>query len=744
MGGGMNEIGGRIRELRHRSGLTQEELAARSSLSERSLRDLESGRVTKPRAKSIRLIASALELSTEDTRHLLALITDDTPPPAASRPIARLNQLPVADQHFTGRFTELRELDGLLSDQRIVVISAFGGSGKTALAVHWAHGASAQFPDGQLYVDLLGFTPGQTPLEPTEALGRILTALEVKPAEQPGTLAERAALYRSLVNGRRLLVVLDNAATAEQVRPLLPGSGSCATIVTSRERLAGLVVREGAHPLLLEAMTESEAGELLRGILGAPAVDADRAAAAEIIALCGRLPLAIRVVGASVALGNHSSLRVAADELASADRLERLSLPEDPASSVLPAFQTSYAPLPDDLKLLFGRLGLLPGTSFGVAVVASLMASTVVDVERQFRRLVDLNLVQSDGRGRFALHDLVKLFAQRCGGPDDAALARGLDYYLQSADAANHLLRPSRVRQPIDPPLDGVIIEEFGTSDAALRWCIDEIATIADAVELATSSGQYRPAVQLPTSMIDFFQTRKHWSAWLGTHRRGVETARSLGDKEREGVLLQGIGAAHRELRQYDLAQDHLDAAAEIARAGNHRFPLARALSALGILAMDQGDNDTAVVRFAECAQIAEEDDDPYGAMLAVYNSGYANLLSDKLDEARVAFEKALAMSQKLQADEISTGCGGALAEIMRLTGDPEGALVRFREGVAHAVEANNLIGQVAGNDAIAKTLIQLGRPAEAKSAYQLAVKAAEELGDPRLPELQAALEKLG
>jgi tetratricopeptide (TPR) repeat protein len=289
-----------------------------------------------------------------------------------------------------------------------------------------------------------------------------------------------------------------------------------------------------------------------------------------------------------------------------------------------------------------------------------------------------------------------------------------------------------------------VVVEEFGTPDAALRWCIDEIATIADAVELATSSGQYRAAVQLPTSMIDFFQTRKHWSAWLGTHQRGVEAARELGDKEREGVLLCGIGAAYRELRQYDLAQDHLDSAAEIARAGNHRFPLARALSALGILAMDQGDNATAVVRFAECAQIAEEDDDPYGAMLAVYNCGYAYMLSEKLDDARAAFEKALTMGHKLQAVDVTTGCVGALAEILRLSGDPEGALVRFREGVVLAVEANDLVGQLAGHDAIARTLIQLGRPDEAKSAYLSALQAAEQLGDPRLPELQTALDQLG
>ncbi|MFI5708395.1 ATP-binding protein [Kribbella sp. NPDC051620] len=523
----MSEIGRRIKALRQRSGLTQEELADRSSLSERSLRDLESGRVRKPRAKSIRLIASALELSAGETRQLLGLIADETPEPAASaHPVPSLDQLPLDDLHFTGRFAELRDLDLLVSERspaRIVTISAIGGSGKTALAVHWAHGAAGHFPDGRLYVDLRGFTPDQEPLDPAEALGRILTALEIKPADQPPTLEERATSYRSVVAGRRLLVILDTAATADQVRPLLPGSPSCATIVTSRERLPGLMVREGAHPLLLDAMAESEAGELLRTVLGNARVDEDRTAAAEIISLCGRLPLALRVAGASISLGDYRTLRQAADELGSPDRLERLSLPGDPTSSVLPAFELSIARLPGELKEFFCRLGLLPGSIFGTNAAASLTATSADLADRQLQRLVALNLVQSRADGRFALHDLVKLFAQRCAAVDEAALRRVLDYYLQSADEANRQLRPSRVRSPIDPALDGVIVESFATPETALQWCTDELPAIADAVDVAAAANLSAPAIQLPTSMIDFFHLRKHWppvSNWVGSTRQ--------------------------------------------------------------------------------------------------------------------------------------------------------------------------------------------------------------------------------
>jgi tetratricopeptide (TPR) repeat protein/transcriptional regulator with XRE-family HTH domain len=742
----LSELGPQIRVLRQRAGLTQEELAERSSLSARSLRDLESGRVTKPRLKSIRLIASALELSTEEARLLLGALAGERPAVAARTP-TRLNQLPAADPHFTGRFAELRALDVLVSEpraSRIVTISAIGGSGKTALAVHWAHRATPHFPDGQIYVDLLGFTPNQTPLHPTEALGRILTALEVAPDEQPTTLEERSALFRSLIADRRLLVVLDNAATTDQVRPLLPGSPTCATIVTSRERLAGLIVREGAGPLLLDAMTEAEAGELLRGLLGASRVDEDTSAAAEIIELCGRLPLAVRVIGAGLALGNHRTLREAADELATADRLERLSLPDDPAASVLPAFQISYDRLPDDLRLLFGRLGVLPGTSFGPNVIASLMASTAAVANGQLQRLAALNLVQQHSAGRFGMHDLVKLFARRFAEPDDSALRRALDYYLQSADAANHHLRPSRVRSPIDPLLTGVTAEEFETRDAALRWCLDEVATVTDAVELANASGLYGPAIQLPTAMIDFFHIRRQWPVLLTTHERALEAARSQGDKEREGILLSGIGTAYHELRQYDEAVRYLDSAAAIARDGNHRFPLARALSALAILALDQGDHESAVIHFAECEGIAAEVGDSYGAMLATHNSGFAYLSAGNLSRARAAFEKALAMSRQVGATEISAGSINMLAKIMQLDGQPEQALARFRESAALAQETNNLTVLAHAQGNIAETLAQLGRPGEAGSAFRAALRVADELGDPVLrADLQTGLDQL-
>jgi tetratricopeptide (TPR) repeat protein len=491
-------------------------------------------------------------------------------------------------------------------------------------------------------------------------------------------------------------------------------------------------------------MTESEAGELLRGILGASQVDEDRRAAAEIIELCGGLPLAVRVVGAGLALGNHRTLREAADELATADRLERLSLPDDPTSSVLPAFQISYDRLPDDLKLLFGRLGILPGTSFGPNVIASLMASTTAVADDQLQRLATLNLVQRQSAGRFGMHDLVRLFARRHAEPDDSALRRVLNYYLQAADAANHQLRPSRVRSPIDPLLNGVAVEEFETEDAALRWCLDEVATIADAIELANADDHYGPAIQLPTAMIDFFHIRRQWPVLLSTHERALESARSHGDKEREGILLTGIGTAYHELRQYDEATRYLESAAAIAREGNHRFPLARALSALAILALDRGDHQAAVIHFAECERLAAEEGDPYGAMLATYNSGFAYLYAENLPQARVSFEKALPMSRDVGATEVEAGSTNMLAKIMQMDGQPEQALAKFHESAAMAKETNNLTVLAHAHGNIGETLAQLGRPTEARSAFLTALQVADQLGDPVLrADLEMGLDQI-
>ncbi|MEU4197439.1 tetratricopeptide repeat protein [Kribbella sp. NPDC026611] len=750
----MSAIGKQVRAFRQRAGLTQEELAEKASLSVRSLRDLESGRVARPRARSIRLIAAALELADDETRRLLAVLADSTPTsPAeagagsATPPITPpISQLPADVTAFTGRFPALRRLDELVGDAaapRTVVVSALGGTGKTALAVHWAHGVLSRFPDGQLYLDLRGFDPSQKPLDPADALGRFLTALGVAPAAQPTTLDERATLFRSLVAERRLLLILDNAASAAQVRPLLPGSPYCVSIVTSRDRLAGLVARDGAAPLQLDAMTESEAGDLLRGMVGDSRVDADRPAAADLIALCGRLPLAVRVVGANLALDHQRTLREAADALAAADRLDSLSLPDDPAASVLPAFELSYRPLADDLKLLFGRLGLLPGTSFGVHVVASAMATHAVDVERQLTQLVTLNWVQPLGDGRYVLHDLVKLFARRVAGDDADAVRRVLDYYLQSADAANQLINPARVRTPISAPAAGVVVEQFRTAEVALQWCNEELTTIADAVELAVREGLDEYAVQLPTAMIDYFQRYKHWPVWLGTHEQALQAAVRLGDKEREGILLRDTALVYRDLREHDRARELLESAAAIAREHGHRLPLARALSTLGIVAMDLGDNDSAMSYFDECVRIADEDGDQYAGMVASINLGFAHLRAERLADAAEAFERVLPVSRELSAGEVETVATGALAEISRLNGDPEGALQRFHESLALAEKLDEPLGRLSAHEAIARTLDQLGRRAEARRSYLAAAQIAADLGDPRERELHDAIENL-
>jgi tetratricopeptide (TPR) repeat protein len=287
------------------------------------------------------------------------------------------------------------------------------------------------------------------------------------------------------------------------------------------------------------------------------------------------------------------------------------------------------------------------------------------------------------------------------------------------------------------------VVEQFRTAELALQWCNEELTTIADAVELAVRERLDEYAVQLPTAMIDYFQRYKHWPEWLATHELALGAAVRLGDKEREGILLRDTALVHRDLRQHDQARVLLESAAAIAREHGHRLPLARALSTLGIVAMDVGDNDAAMRYFDECVRIADEDGDRYAGMVATVNLGFAHLRAERLGAAAEAFERVLPVSRELAAGEVETVATGALAEISRLNGDPEGALSRFHESLALAEKLDDLRAQLAAYDAIARTLQQLGRRAEAREAFVAAAQCAADLGDPQERELHAAIEGL-
>ena len=373
--------------------------------------------------------------------------------PVPAGPVPR--QLPPPPPFFTGRHGELAALDAALGQAgnpaRTVVISAIGGSagvGKTALALHWAHQAAGQFPDGQLYVNLRGFDPSGEPVAPADALRGFLDAFHLAPAAVPAGQQARVGLYRSLLAGRWMLIVLDNARDAEQVRPLLPGGNGSLVLITSRNRLTGLVAAEGAQPVALGLFTEAEAAQLLACRLGPRRLAAEPAAVADLIRLCARLPLAVSIAAARAAMSPARPLAAIAGELAAA-RLDGFATGEV-ATDIRAAFAWSCHGLTEPAARLFWLLGMHPGPDISEPAAASLAGVPLPDARKMLAELAETQLIQDSSEGRFAAHDLLRSYAAeqaaaRLADPETrAAVGRMLDHYLGAACAADRVLDPLR------------------------------------------------------------------------------------------------------------------------------------------------------------------------------------------------------------------------------------------------------------------------------------------------------------
>jgi NB-ARC domain len=409
---------------------------------------------------------------------------DEPTPVAGSVP----RQLPVNVAHFTGRDAELAKLDALLTHDEAaqptaMVISAIAGTagvGKTALVVHWAHRVRNYFPDGQLFVNLRGYDPGP-PVSPEQALEEFLRALHVAAERIPAGLEARAALYRSLLHGRRILIVLDNANSAEQVRSLLPGSPTCRAVVTSRSRLPGLIARDGASRVIVDLLSQAEAIALLRDIIGNARVAAEPEATAELARQCAYLPLALRIAAERAVTHPHTTLADLTDELAvERDRLDLLATvdEEDETTAVRAVFSWSYHALPPEAARMFRSLGLHAGPDISAPAAAALTNITYAQARRLLETLVSMHLIEETARDRYRFHDLLRVYAAERAKVEEtdqdrrAAVRRVLTWYLHTGDAADRILNPHRHRIPLDHPEDVSSPPlEFTSYGQALDWC---------------------------------------------------------------------------------------------------------------------------------------------------------------------------------------------------------------------------------------------------------------------------------
>jgi DNA-binding SARP family transcriptional activator/tetratricopeptide (TPR) repeat protein len=548
----------------------------------------------------------------------LGVLLPDRPEPAAeppTEPVAEQPsdppapaQLPPAIAAFTGRTDHLERLDRILAETHgtdhpggIVVLAGPPGVGKTALALHWAHRVRARLPDGALHVNLRGYASGP-PLRPVDALAGFLQALGVPPERTPTDADAAAALYRSLLAGRRLIVVLDNAQTADQVRPLLPGTPGCLVLVTSRDRMRGLVARDGAARLDIAELRPAEAKALLVRLLGAERVDAAPAAAEELAGACGRLPLAMRIAAANLAETPWRGLADYVRDLVAGNRLDAFTLAEDGDYGVRSAFDLSYTGLPAPVRRLFRLLGLVPGPDVGRDGAAALFGDASTDVGPLLDRLVSAHLVGRAavaGSERFALHDLLRLYAVERGRAEDApsdrtaATRRLYDWYLHSADAAARVLGPEKLRLDVPAPPAGSRPAGFEGPAEALAWLDAERHNLRAAVQAIVAEPGADSAAPtawlLSDALRGYYSHRMYTVDWVVVAGAAVAAARSAGDLPGQAAALLSLADADSRRSRYGPAIENYRAALTLMERADWVRGQAATLGNLGIACRQAG-----------------------------------------------------------------------------------------------------------------------------------------------------------
>lgn len=499
-------------------------------------------------------------------------------PVRSRRPVPA--QLPHSVAGFSGRRAEMDWLNALLpggADEtgRTVVIAALAGTagvGKTALAVHWAHQIRDRFPDGQLYVNLRGFDPAGAAMEPTNAIRAFLDAFDVPPDRIPVDLDAQAALYRTMLAGRRVVIVLDNARDAAQVRPLLPGTPTCLVLVTSRNRLLSLAAADGARLLEIDLLPADQARVLLVDRLGEGRVTAEPAAADAIIGACAGLPLALSIVSAHASANSRLSLEDLADELRqSHGGLSELNV-GDMHTDLRDVFSWSYHALSSQTQRVFRLLGLHAGLDIGVSAAASLAGIPSAQARALLTELTSTHLLTDRSRARFAFHDLLRAYARELSDEHDsaedrrAAVHRLLDHYLCTAYLARVLLRPTRDDAiGLDPPGPLVTTEELGDHRAALAWFSREHQVLLTALRQAVAEGFDVHAWQLAWAVAPFFERSGHWHDAAAAEQLGLDAANRLGDAHAQALCHRCLADyAYGPLRRYAEARDQLAQALEV------------------------------------------------------------------------------------------------------------------------------------------------------------------------------------
>ncbi|MEU6540688.1 BTAD domain-containing putative transcriptional regulator [Streptomyces sp. NPDC047000] len=654
-------------------------------------------------------------------------------------------QLPPDIDVFTGRRAELDRVEALLSPPGerpdTVVISAIGGMagvGKTSLAVHWAHRIAGRFPDGQLYADLRGFDPSGSVADPAEVIRGFLDALGVPAHRIPDGLDAQAALYRSLLAGHRVLVLLDNARDTQQVRPLLPGSPGCLIVVTSRSRLHGLVVVDGAHPLSLDLLTAEESREFLTARLGTGRVAEEPAAADEIVALCGRLPLTLAIVGARAAVRPDRSLSSVAGELREARGSLAAFTRDDRTTDPRTAFSWSYDALTPGAARLFRLLSLHPGPDASTATAAVLLSLPLKDVRPLLAELVGAHLLVQRSPGRFGSHELLRAYAAELTeshdtpGERDAARHRLLDHLLHTAHRADSLLAPHRERLALSSPAAaGAAPVTFGSREEAASWLNTERPVLLAAVQEAARTGWGLHCWQLAATLELFLDRHGRWQDQLRAQTAALHAAEERGDLPGRAHAHRALGFVNGRLERPAEAREHLSTALELfARAGDlpgqgrvHRY--------LAFQSNRQGLHDEALDHYRQAHTLYTTAGHLGGQAGILNETGWTHILLGAYEKALADCRRAITMNRHLGDRNGEAAAWDSLGYAHHHLGRYpqaltcyERALAAYREIHDDYLEADTLVH-------IGDTWEADGSPERAAAAWRQALEILETIAHP-------------
>ncbi|WP_158263089.1 tetratricopeptide repeat protein [Amycolatopsis sp. CA-128772] len=715
-----------FKRLRLHVGLTQEALAERSGVSVRTIRGLETGTRRNPQRSSLRQLADAMELSAGDRAELMAAVVGGA---AAARPVPR--QLPPPPHRFTGRDSELAELTraATAAGRGAVAVSAVGGAGgigKTWLVLHWAHRHADDFPDGQLYANLRGFDASGTPARPEAVVRGFLEALGVPSASLPLEAEAQYGLFRSLTEGRRLLIVLDNARDTGQLAPLLPGRSACVVLVTSRHRLAGLVATHGATTVELDVLAPAEARRLLTRHVGRARTDREADAVDELLAHCSGLPLALGIVAAR-ATGNPAfPLRALADELRTA-RLDGFDAGELNAD-LRAVFSASYGVLDPEAGRLFGLLGLAPVTESGVPAAASLAGWPATKAGQVLRVLENAHLVGQPRPGRYRMHDLIGRYATERARADlpprdrAPALDRLVDHYVHTAVAADRVLRERSEAAGLGEPAEGCVPEAPADIGTAMAWLATEHGTLLAIQAAAAARGRHEAVWRLGQALAIFHWRRALFAEDVVSSRRALAAAEALGDPAATAIVARNLGYDLLRLGERAQAAACLERARRINEEHGFTEALAHTFGVLTHLADLGGDHRTAIGYAIRSARLFRSIGKPVDEANALNAMGWHHAMLGEFESAREYCATALDMLVRSGGRRYEVCALHSLGYIAKRTGRYAEALRYFRRSIPVYHDIGDKFAEANAHVDLAEVHAAMADPAAAETAWRTAL----------------------